>query len=208
VQRALGIHHDELGRIYTGGDDDPGVAMFAAPDPIRVMWASVDLFLHDLQGVDQAGQGDRRRSLLVVVPDGILASLRRVSRMWKHLGWEILQVDPAEAGGDDLDGLDDLLGSLVSRQTGQASTPPRYLKRMAFPSMTGMAASGPMSPSPRTRVPSETTATMLALLVCSKTFSGWASMSRQAAATPGVYQMAKSLKLRTAHFRVDMILPL
>jgi len=50
-------------------------------------------------------------------------------------------------------------GSLVLRQMGKASTPPKYLKSSALPSMTGMAALGPMSPSPRTRVPSETTAT-------------------------------------------------
>ena len=31
---------------------------------------------------------------------------------------------------------------------------------MALPSITGMAASGPMSPKPKTRVPSETTATL------------------------------------------------
>ena len=63
---------------------------------------------------------------------------------------------------------------------------------MALPSMTGMAASGPMSPSPSTRVPSDTTATVFHLQVCSYTMSGLAAMSLQGSATPGEYQMAKS----------------
>ena len=83
-------------------------------------------------------------------------------------------------------------GSLVSRQIGTQSTPPRYLNSMAFPSMTGMAASGPMSPRPRTRVPSETTATVFHFQVCSYTLSGFFAMSLQGSATPGEYQIAKS----------------
>jgi len=83
-------------------------------------------------------------------------------------------------------------GSFVFKHMGTASTPPRYLKSRAFPSITGRPASGPMSPRPRTLVPSETTATMLPLEVWSYTLSGWALMSLQGSATPGVYQMAKS----------------
>lgn len=43
-------------------------------------------------------------------------------------------------------------GSLVSsRANSQASTLPNCLNRTALPSMTGMAADGPMSPSPGPR---------------------------------------------------------
>lgn len=52
-------------------------------------------------------------------------------------------------------------GSVQSMQIGTASTPANSLKSRALPSITGMAAAGPMSPSPRTAVPSETTATTL-----------------------------------------------
>ena len=58
-------------------------------------------------------------------------------------------------------------GSLVSSMIGTASTPPSYLKSSALPSMTGKPALGPMSPKPSTRVPSEITATVFHLLVCS-----------------------------------------
>ena len=51
------------------------------------------------------------------------------------------------------------------RHTGTASTPPNSLNRTALPSITGRAASGPMSPRPSTAVPSVTTATVLAFMV-------------------------------------------
>ena len=44
--------------------------------------------------------------------------------------------------------------------SGMASTPPKALKRTHLPSITGMPASGPMSPSPSTADPSVTTATV------------------------------------------------
>ena len=50
--------------------------------------------------------------------------------------------------------------SVVSRQIGTASTPPKALNRTALPSITGIAAAGPMSPRPSTAVPSVTTATV------------------------------------------------
>ena len=56
-------------------------------------------------------------------------------------------------------------GSLVARQTGKASTCANSLNSIALPSITGIAASGPMSPSPSTAEPSDTTATVFALIV-------------------------------------------
>ena len=55
--------------------------------------------------------------------------------------------------------------SCVSRQIGNALMPPNSLNRTAFPSITGIAANGPILPSPRTALPSETTATVLDLMV-------------------------------------------
>ena len=76
--------------------------------------------------------------------------------------------------------------SLLRTQSGMASTPPKALNRTHFPSITGIPASGPMSPRPRIAVPSVTTATVFHLLVSSKLFSGWRRISRQGSATPGV----------------------
>ena len=55
--------------------------------------------------------------------------------------------------------------SVVSRQMGHASILANSLKSIALPSITGIAALGPISPSPRTAVPSETTAIVLPLMV-------------------------------------------
>ena len=51
--------------------------------------------------------------------------------------------------------------SLVRTHNGNASTSPNALNRQHFPSITGIPASGPISPSPSTALPSVTTATML-----------------------------------------------
>ena len=64
--------------------------------------------------------------------------------------------------------------------------PAKRLKRQHFPSITGRAAAGPMSPSPRTALPSVTTPTQSPLEVTSYSASGFRSISRQGSATPGV----------------------
>ena len=56
-------------------------------------------------------------------------------------------------------------GSFVSRQIGNASTPPNSLNSSALPSITGIAPSGPMSPRPSTAVPSLTMATVFLRIV-------------------------------------------
>ena len=50
--------------------------------------------------------------------------------------------------------------SCVRTHSGMASTPPKALKRTHLPSITGIPASGPISPRPSTAVPSVTTATV------------------------------------------------
>ena len=62
--------------------------------------------------------------------------------------------------------------SFVSTHNGKASTPANSLNSIALPSITGIAASGPMSPRPRTAVPSETTATVLPLIVNAQAAAG------------------------------------
>ncbi len=76
--------------------------------------------------------------------------------------------------------------SFVFRQIGKASTSPNSLKSIALPSITGMAASGPMSPSPSTAVPSDTTATVFALIVYLKAFWRFSAIALHTRATPGV----------------------
>ena len=74
----------------------------------------------------------------------------------------------------------------VSTQIGKASTPANSLKRTHLPSMTGIPASGPIFPSPRTAEPSVMTATIFCRRVRAKDWEGSFCISRQGAATPGV----------------------
>ena len=62
--------------------------------------------------------------------------------------------------------------SVVSRQIGHASISANSLKSIALPSITGIAALGPIFPSPSTAVPSVTTATVFPLVVSLYASSG------------------------------------
>ncbi len=124
---------------------------------------------------------------------GICMAVRRWSRMPKHFGWAMSsRLMPPKEGSSALTTAMKVSGSRASSTSGTASTPPRSLKMSAFPSMTGSPASGPMSPSPRTRVPSETMAMVLPRLVSSQTCAGSAWMARQGSATPG-YTRSRNL---------------
>ena len=85
--------------------------------------------------------------------------------------------------------------SFVARQIGKASTPPNSLNSIALPSITGSAASGPMSPSPSTAVPSLTTATVCCLIVRFQTFDGSSAIADETRATPGVYAIDRSSRV-------------
>ena len=97
--------------------------------------------------------------------------------------------------------------SFVPRQIGQASIPPNSLKSIAFPSMTGIAASGPMSPRPRTAVPSETMATAFLRIVRENDFFGSLAIAMQTRATPGVYAMERSFRVLIATLGWTSIFP-
>ena len=83
----------------------------------------------------------------------------------------------------------------MSRQIGNASTPANSLNSIALPSITGIAARGPMSPSPSTAVPSDTTATVLRLIVYWNALSGSSWIAPQTRATPGVYAIDRSSRV-------------
>jgi len=139
---------------------------------------------------------------------GISSVARSRARMSKHFGCAMSsRFTPPNAGVMRCTVSTISSGSFVFRQIGKASTPPRNLNSSDLPSMTGSPASGPMSPRPRTRVPSVTIATLFHLFVISYTASGCFAISRHGAATPGVYQIAKSSKERTGVFRLTSILP-
>ena len=93
---------------------------------------------------------------------------------------------PPKVGASSVTASTILSGSLVSSAIGKASTWANSLKSIALPSITGIDASGPMSPRPRTALPSVTTATVFFLIVNSKALARSPAISVQTRATPGV----------------------
>ncbi len=77
-------------------------------------------------------------------------------------------------------------GSFDRMRIGTPLTPTCVSKSAALPSMTGMPATGPMSPRPRMAVPFVTIATVFPMAVYRCARSGSASMTLQTLATPGV----------------------
>jgi hypothetical protein len=65
------------------------------------------------------------------------------------------------------------------------SMPANFLNRTALPSITGLEASGPISPRPSTAVPLVSTATRFWRMVRVAASCGSSWIAMQAAATPG-----------------------
>ncbi len=89
---------------------------------------------------------------------------------------------------------DSMMSSALSRSssTSKTSMSANRLNSTPFPSMTGLEACAPMSPSPSTAEPLETTPTMFPFAVYLNASSGSASMCRHGAATPGEYASERS----------------
>ncbi len=73
--------------------------------------------------------------------------------------------------------------------------------------MTGIAARGPMLPSPSTADPSVTTATARPTQVSSWTSDSSSAMASQTWATPGVYARARSSRVASGTLDWTDILP-
>ena len=118
---------------------------------------------------------------------GISSSARRRRSISKQRGAAMSsRLMPPKVGATPLTISTMVSTSVVSRHSGNASTPASSLKSMALPSMTGIAAFGPTLPRPSTAVPSDTTATVEPLTVSAHAASGSRAMASETRATPGV----------------------
>src|SRR5690606_14311686 len=101
-----------------------------------------------------------------------------------------------------------LSGSVSASSMSKTSMPANFLNRHPLPSMTGLAASGPILPRPSTAVPLVITPTRFDREVymdaaCSP--SAW--MDMQATATPGEYASERSSWLASGFVGMTEILP-
>ncbi len=163
--------------------------MFAAPDPNRTITLSASLLSVSFSAFIRAASEAPAVPCWSSCHTGIFMLDLRSSSIWKHLGDSISsRFIPPNAGSSAITVCFILAASCVPSGIGTALTPPRYLNMSAFPSKTGRAASPPMFPSPRTRLPSPTTAIVFHLPVNSNERSLFLLISMETAATPGVYQ--------------------
>ena len=142
------------------------IAVAAAPAPLTTTWMS-SIFLPTILRAFV-----RPASVITAVPcwsswkigmSHLSLSFFSIS---KHLGAEISsRLTPPKEPARSATVLTISSTSFERMQRGNASTSPKALKSAHLPSITGIPASGPMSPRPRTAVPSVTTATRLCLLV-------------------------------------------
>jgi hypothetical protein len=146
--------------------------------------------------------------VLVVVEDGMSNSAFSRDSTSKHRGAEMSsRLMPPKPGAMRTTVSTISSTSVQLRQIGTASTPPNSLNSTAFPSMTGKAACGPMSPRPSTAVPSVTIATTFAFHVRSCTSAGFCSIAVHTRATPGVYASDRSSLLRSGTVEVVSSFP-
>src|SRR5215213_6007109 len=158
-----------------------------APTPLTTMRRSSTPLLTILRELIRAASTTTAVPCWSSWKTGMSSSSFSRSSTSKHRGAEMSsRFIPPNAGARFLTVSTIASVSLVSRQMGNASTLANCLKSAALPSITGIAARGPMSPSPRTAVPSETTATVLRLTVRLKALSWSLAIARQTRATPGV----------------------
>ncbi len=142
------------------------VQRFAAPAPTRTVLISLIFLPTIFRALSRPARVTSAVPCWSSCHTGMEHSRRSLSRTSKHFGLSISsRLIPPKVGCSILTRLTSSSASFASTQSGTASTPPKYLKRSAFPSITGRPASGPILPRPRTRVPSETMATKLPLLV-------------------------------------------
>ena len=142
------------------------VAMALAPAPVKTIFTSLSFLLTTLSALRSAA------SVTTAVPcwsswkTGMSRSRCRRSSISKQRGAEMSsRLMPPKMGEIAFTVRTISSTSLVASASGNASTPAKALKMRHLPSMTGIAASGPMSPSPSTAEPSVTTATVCCLIV-------------------------------------------
>ena len=115
-----------------------------------------------MQRVDQPGGGDDRGAVLVVVEHRNVEEFAQPlldDEAFRRL--DVFEVDAAKGRVQIAHAVDELVDVAgVDFEIDQTMSAKR-LNNAALPSMTGLAASAPRSPSPRTAVPFEITATKL-----------------------------------------------
>ena len=126
-------------------------------------------------------------ALMIAVPcwsswnTGMFMRSRSLRSIVKHSGALMSsRLTPPSVGSSAATMSTSLSGSFSASSMSNTSMPANFLNRQPLPSITGLPASGPMSPSPSTAVPLVTTPTRLERLVYSAASVGSSAIARQA----------------------------
>ena len=190
------------------------IVVLEAPAPSRTILASPSFLPASLSALIRPARVTQAVPWASSCHTGMSHASRSSSRTRKQLGCEMSSrlIAPKECWTIFTNSMI-LAGSFLpslpreSTQRATASTPPRYFIRKALPSMTPRPPGGVQSPSPRTRVESETTPTRLPRLDRAKDRSLSSRMPVDTAETPGVYQTLNQLKPHRPHIGTVCILP-
>ncbi len=148
---ALAVAHDQI----FGADAQRHVKLGARDGgragPVDDHLHAVDLLAGDLERVEQRGGRDDRRAVLVVVHDrDRRAPLSRPLLDLETFGsLDVLEVDAAEGDRMFLTVSMNWSVSFVSTSMSNTSMSANVLNKKPLPSMTGLPAIAPMSPSPK-----------------------------------------------------------
>ncbi len=139
---------------------------------------------------------------------GIFTRCRNLRSTSKHSGALMSsRLMPPKVGSSAAMMSTSLSGSRSSTSMSNTSMPANFWNSTPLPSITGLAASGPIDPRPSTAVPLVITPTRLPRAVSVETSSGSATMASQAAATPGEYASDRSRCVTSALVGATLILP-
>ena len=140
--------------------------MALAPAPVKTIFTSLSFLLTTLSALMSAARVTTAVPCWSSWKIGMSRSRCRRSSISKQRGAEMSsRFTPPKIGAMFLTVRTISSTSFVASARGNASTPANDLKMRHFPSITGRAAAGPMSPRPSTAEPSVTTATVFCLIV-------------------------------------------
>ena len=143
------------------------MAIPAAPAPLVTTRTSSSFFPTTFRALIRCCCRYHSRTVLIVMEDGNITALFQSALDFKaSRSRNILQVYSAKASCQETYSFYNLIHIFASdTQRESIYILQTALKSTHFPSITGIPASGPISPSPRTAVPSVITATRFPLLV-------------------------------------------
>ena len=111
VNDAFGIADGQVLGFDAQGQIEGGAADGAGSGTVEDHLDSADFFLDDFQAVQQGGPGNDGGAVLVVVHDGNVQLFAQPLFDVEAVGRrDVFQVDASEGGGQDLDGLNELVG--------------------------------------------------------------------------------------------------